>query len=1066
MPPRAMLLILALITCAARAQMTSYSYLDDDGVMRLTSVSIRHGDTTRVFDAGKLVPVRVTRFVHLSNSLGLIPGGQPVPRGADRRELLDNVLNRGLINPARADAADGPGLRLAFMTPLPNRPGPDLVVFELQTDAGNSPLGGDPFRLAAVSAEGKVWSTEVGRFDVGFSHPAAQRVLTPQFLHLASKPEKGADVLDAAWQTTGAPGGMVFKVLGTAVDLSDLGVPEGTEVARLVIQPGIGSKGCIDPVCVAGLPTPTKANLLTRAPPNRKAPPKPVLAPMLDGPLRDVREVVFAVRVPGTDHWYANFGFYSEPGREYPPQRAPGGKVVPRRIYKDGGQLVKVDLRTRKATVLLDDPAGAVRDPVVDLDGTTIFFSYRRGGSPFYHLHQIQADGTGLRQITDGPFNDIEPACLPDGGLVFCSDRSNRFVNCWITPVATLYRCERDGGDLRMLSSNVEHDNTPWPLPDGRFLYMRWEYVDRNQGVFHHLWTANPDGTGQMVYYGNMHPGTAMLDAKPVPGTRQVVASFSPGHGRVEHQGYVTLVDPRLGPDHRASARRISRGGPEYRDPYPVSPNCFLVAADNRLLAMNGKGQTEVIYTLPKSPKKVWLHEPRPLVARPRGRVVPDRTQRDDPMGTLFLGDIHVGRQMAGVPKGEVKELLILEQLPKPVNFSGGMWPTSAGGTFTLSRILGTVPVRPDGSAHFRAPALRSLVFVALDKNRLAVKRMHSFTTLQPGESMGCVGCHESRLTTPLAHNPRPAAMGREPDHITPIAGIPAVPDFPRDVQPVLDRHCVKCHNPDTYRARLDLSGDRTPLFSRAYWSLTRRGLYADGRNAMRANYAPRQVGSSASHILAHLDGSHHGAKPSIEERATIWAWIEAGAPYAGTYAALGSGMVPVVFREQVIGTRCAKCHGKPAKRPIGGRKTFYQFGGKGPALPLVSSFGNLRDIRAQVGYYKFGQTPTPQSLCNLDRPEKSPLLLAHLAKAAGGRELGANTVFATTSDADYQTLLAAIQKAGEKLREVKRFDMPGFRPNDYYLHQMRRYGILRAGDAENGYALDQAYWRSFHYRP
>jgi hypothetical protein len=87
-------------------------------------------------------------------------------------------------------------------------------------------------------------------------------------------------------------------------------------------------------------------------------------------------------------------------------------------------------------------------------------------------------------------------------------------------------------------SSNNDHDNTPWVLPDGRVLYMRWEYVDRSQVHFHHLWTLNPDGTGQMVYYGNERGGIAMLDAKPIRGTDKVVASFSPGHGLPElHSG-------------------------------------------------------------------------------------------------------------------------------------------------------------------------------------------------------------------------------------------------------------------------------------------------------------------------------------------------------------------------------------------------------------------------------------------------------------------------------------------------------------------------------------------------
>lgn len=101
---------------------------------------------------------------------------------------------------------------------------------------------------------------------------------------------------------------------------------------------------------------------------------------------------------------------------------------------------------------------------------------------------------------------------------------------------------------------------------------------------------------------------------------------------------------------------------------------------------------------------------------------------------------------MAGVERGGIKELLVLEQLPKPVNFSGGMWPTSIGGTFTLARILDTVPVEPDGSACFDIPAMRPVFFVVLDGGGLPVKRMHGFLSVMPGETTGCVGCHEPRL--------------------------------------------------------------------------------------------------------------------------------------------------------------------------------------------------------------------------------------------------------------------------------------------------------------------------------
>ena len=116
-----------------------------------------------------------------------------------------------------------------------------------------------------------------------------------------------------------------------------------------------------------------------------------------------------------------------------------------------------------------------------------------------------------------------------------------------------------------------------------------------------------------------------------------------------------------------------------------------------------------------------------------------------------MLADIYDGRNMAGVKRGEIKKLLVLESLPMPIHYTGGMEPISYGGTFTLERIVGTVPVEADGSAYLELPALRSFFFVALDENDLSVKRMQSFLTVQPGETTSCVGCHEQRTQTPRA---------------------------------------------------------------------------------------------------------------------------------------------------------------------------------------------------------------------------------------------------------------------------------------------------------------------------
>ena len=773
----------------------------------------------------------------------------------------------------------------------------------------------------------------------------------------------------------------------------------------------------------------------------------PMLARSLDGPMAGVEEIVFAVRGVGTDgHWYANFGHHVS-GADKMMYGPPGGR------------LCRLNLRTGRVTVLLDDPAGGVRDPQVHYDGAKILFSYRRGDSRYYHLYEINTDGTGLRQLTDGPFDDLEPTYLPDGDLVFCSSRCNRFVQCWYTQVATLYRSDKDGRNLRPISANIEQDNTPWMLPDGRLIYMRWEYVDRSRVRFHHLWTINPDGTGQMTYFGNMYGSTLMIDAKPIPGSESVVAAFCPNHGRKEHAGFVTVVSPDAGPDAKPSARRISEE-PEWRDPWPFSEDCFLVARNRSLHVMDGRGQAEAFYTLPDDLVTLDIHEPRPLVPRPRERILPSRTDPSASTGKLFLADVTHGRSMEGVSRGDVKSLLVLETLPKPVNFSGTMEPISLGGTFTLPRILGTVPVEPDGSAYLEVPALRPLFFVALDKNGLSVKRMQSFVSVMPGETTGCVGCHENRTDTARV---RPAlkAMHRPPSRIEPIADVPQVFDFPRDIQPILDRHCTRCHNSEQFDGRADLTGDRGPIYSHGYATLMSRGQVAHGRDA-DANVPPRRIGSSASALMKRINGGHHDVRVTPHEATLVRLWIESGAPYAGTYAALGTGMVnPMGPDDETLARRCSSCHASKTDKKD---------------KPL-SSFRTEWDL-----------------LFNLSRPERSLILRAPLAKEAGGLGMcavggkvgkvgpvnvaaqeaaarqGGVMPFADTNDADYKRLLTRITKAKAELERKGRFDMPGFRPNEHYVREMKRYGHLPPDAGPDTpidvYALDEKYWRSFWLAP
>lgn len=788
----------------------------------------------------------------------------------------------------------------------------------------------------------------------------------------------------------------------------------------------------------------------------------PVLASLKE---QGVEEIVFALRQPGKDgHWYANFGYYAEDEN--------------RLTYGPGAKLCRMRLDTGEAAVLLDDPRGAVRDPVVHYDARKILFSYRKGESPYYHLYEIDTDGSNLRQLTDGPYDDIEPCYLPDDRIVFVSSRCHRWVNCWLTQVGILYRCEADGSGIHALSANVEHDNTPWTLPDGRVLYQRWEYVDRSQVDYHHLWTANPDGTAQMVFYGNKHPSTLMIDAKPVPGSRKVVAIFSPGHGRREHDGVVTLVDPRRGPDDRDSARAITRE-PNYRDPWAFSEEAFMAAQGRRVVLLNAEGRAVEIFRASPEDEAAGLecHEPRPLTRRPRERIIPDRTDRRFATGAALLLDVYEGRNMEGAERGDIKKLLVIETLPKPINFTGGMDPLTYGGSFTLERILGAVPVEPDGSAYMELPALRSLFFVALDANDMAVKRMHSFLTVQPGEVVGCVGCHEHRTQTLLP----PAfatALARRPSRIEPMDGYPDVLDFPRDIQPILDALCADCHGTEPtarggpYDGGILLTGDRGPMFSHAYFSMTVHRLFNDNRNMATSNHPPRTIGSSASRILQMLDGSHYDVKATERQKTMLRLWIEAGAPYPGTYAALGSGSIGGYHENRLVNTdfdwpttqagaevidrRCASCHQD--------------------AMVLPRSLSDERGI----SFWRFSIDDPRLRLSrhivfNLTRPERSLLLLAPLPKDSGGLGLCRDAegrpagVFAGSHDSGYQALLAMISAGKRNLDGIKRFDMPGFQPVPQYLREMRRYGVLPAGHPDDApvdpYELDQRYWRSLWHK-
>ena len=777
----------------------------------------------------------------------------------------------------------------------------------------------------------------------------------------------------------------------------------------------------------------------------------------------DAEEIVFAVRgLYAAVQPNANFGRWAD---------APIYAHSP-----DGSKLCKLNMRTGKVTVLLNDPQGGVRDPRVHYDGDKILFSYRKGGTHHYHLCEINTDGTGFKQLTFGEYDDIDPAYLPDGGIVFVSTRGKRFVPCQQFRAGLLFRMDSDGSNMLCLSANNVFDDRPAVVPSGQIIYSRWEYVDRHEQKFRDLWLMNPDGTAQVLFFGPVRPEGqffAKCDALPIPGTNRVVSILSPALGRRENAGNVAIIDPKAGPEEWSSAKTISKlnlawnlgyGREGFRDPYPLSETCFLVAQNKSLLVLDDKGNTHPFYQAEE-----MVHDPRVIRSRPREPVIPSRIDLQKTTGHLILSDVYIGRNMKGVKRGDIKKILVLEDLPKPVSYrnDGIADDLATAGTLTLRRVLGTAPVEPDGSASFEVPALRGIYFVALDEKGLAVKRMQSFTMVMPGETQSCVGCHEERTTgvTSIGDNTL-MALNRPPSKLEPVSGVPEVIDYPRDVQPIWDRHCVSCHSAEEPSGRVILTGDKSEFYSQSYLALVpcKRVSILRNKGKIDGNNPPWGFGSSASLLMKLIDDGHYDVKLTEEERNMVRLWIDSSAVFVGTYAikyypknavtkscdnpwrkvytaSLGNPVASIVEK------RCLTCHNP---------------------LDASGKSSGKREVNMTECYH---------TLYNLSYPEKSVILLAPLSKEAGGYQWckskngKPDAVFANTQDPDYQVLLGAIQAAKARIEKNGRIDLPNATPNEHYIYNMKLFGILHADfdiskDSIDPYETDRAYWRSLWHHP
>ncbi|TWU40931.1 F5/8 type C domain protein [Novipirellula artificiosorum] len=741
---------------------------------------------------------------------------------------------------------------------------------------------------------------------------------------------------------------------------------------------------------------------------------------------------------------------------------------------RNGGGLYLIDPhhpdgRADDASVeVLGTPDGQILDCDLSYDATRVLFSMRRGDRPGYHVYVINVDGSGLVQLTDGPWHDYNACWLPDGGIAFLSSREPQFAYCWHAPVGILHRMEADGSNVVKLSANYLNDFTPYVLNDGRIIYSRWEYVDRPAIPIQSLWTISPDGTGMAGYFGNrvLSPGSFM-DARSVPGSQQILCTMTGHNGPT--RGAIGLIDNRKGANAQDAIVNLTpdtpianvdqgngntSGSKPYSCPMPLDSDRFLVSARGPLLVrtLNGRCQSTAI-AMPDSELQYFFAQP--LSPRVRPPIIPPQL-RDPALGNaaiIGMQDVYHGLS-ADVKRGEIKQVRVVREMSKPLRIDpdrrafGFQFPViSCGATYAGKDVLGDVPIGEDGSALFKVPSGVPLYFIALDAEGRAVQRMRSFTHLMPGERQGCVGCHADRLSASV---PQIGMSNLEsvPLELYPPEWDTADPDSPgfdyaRFVQPIWNEHCIQCHNPIDSEGGLDLTGDQTDFFNVSYEMLAREHQGREGTpyvnwiptyNGQEWNIrevTPRRWGSYRSRLAEIVRTNHVCTNPgfsnksttttkakfemSDRERRRVYAWIDLNVPYYGTSEtaypdAIGCRHIYPEDLDAVLADvgkrRCTPCHDTVAPK--------YQ----GP-----------QQQQANVGWHRPMAVPR-HSWTRITHPELNDFLLAPLAQSAGGTERCGKAIFKSTADPDYCEILKTFADVNAMLEAHPRLDMPGGRPS------------------------------------
>ena len=635
---------------------------------------------------------------------------------------------------------------------------------------------------------------------------------------------------------------------------------------------------------------------------------------LLQHPAVDFDEIIFLSRQKGSKqglfaNWAGNTGWV---GNNNGSLRGYKGKLL-------RGPLDQDKAKERQPTVLRESSA-YMGELCLDWDAKKLLMSSGDEKSGPWGLYEVNVDGSDWHVAYRDASDDVDfyDACyLPDGRIISSATMGFQGVPCvgGNDYVANLVLISADRKNVRRLTFDQDGNWNPEVYPNGRLVFLRWEYTDSAHYFSRVLMTMNPDGTDQQEFYGsNSYWPNSLFYHQNIPGSSTKFVGIVSGHHGVARKGELVMFDVSKGRiETQGAIHKFAHAGkpienitkdqlvndakPFFLHPRPLNDELVLTAMQED----GSKNFKIVLVDIYDNMLTLWdipdanLYEPIPLKARKRPPVQPDRVNLDSKTCNVYMANVYRGQKtLEGVPKGTVKKLRVFHYEYSPRR-AGGHYVIGMEGPWDPRVLHGTVDVEEDGSCMFVFPATTPLSVQPLDGEGRALQLMRSWLVGQPGETISCIGCHENQNAAAPAGQVTAAAR-KAPQTIKPWYGPPRGWSFERELQPVLDRKCVGCHNGAT-KAKTALG---TPIPNFEYnpklgWNRFSESYLAlhpyVRRNGPEGDYhvlTPLEFHASTSDLYQILKKGHHGVTLTPEEWDRIITWIDLNVPYYGTWTERG----------------------------------------------------------------------------------------------------------------------------------------------------------------------------------